>query len=176
MANSKQARRVLAIAMVLDRYNREDAAQAYGMHRPTLRDWVHRYNQAGLAGLLDRPRSGCPASLMQAELGQLSAWVDEGADLARDGVVRLRRADLRDRVAGKFSVYLHERSIGKLLRHLAYRWLCVRPLHPQTDLAAQETFKKTLPASRKKRSASAPVGGRSKFGSRTRLGLASKAP
>ena len=76
MANSKQARRVLAIAMVPDCYSREEATQACGMHRQTLRDWVHRYNQAGLAGLLDRPRSGCPASLMQAELGQLSAWVE----------------------------------------------------------------------------------------------------
>jgi transposase len=176
LLDPKQTRRVLAIAMVLDGFSREDAAQACGMDRQTLRDWVHRYNEAGLAGLADRPRSGRPASLTAAEQGQLSAWVDEGADLARDGVVRFRRADLRDRVAGKFGVYLHERSIGKVLRHLAYRRLSVRPLHPQTDLAAQETFKKTSPASRKKRSASALVGGRSRSGSRTRRGLASKAP
>jgi transposase len=142
--DSKQARRILAIAMVLDGYSREDAAQACGMDRQTLRDWVHRYNAAGLAGLADRPRSGRPASLTEAELAEVAGWVEQGADLATDGVVRFRRVDLRDRIAAKFAVYLHERSVGKLLKQLGYRRLSVRPLHPQTDLAAQATFKKKL--------------------------------
>ena len=50
-ADAKQARRILAIAMVLDEHPRLLAAQAGGMDRQTLRDWVHRYNADGLAGL-----------------------------------------------------------------------------------------------------------------------------
>ncbi len=149
--DTKQARRILAIAMVLDGYSREDAARACGMDRQTLRDWVHRYNEAGLAGLGDRPRSGRPASLTAAERAEVAGWVEQGADLATDGVVRFRRVDLRDRIAANFAVYLHERSVGKLLGELGYRRLSVRPLHPQTDLAAQEAFKKTLPRSRQRR-------------------------
>jgi hypothetical protein len=68
--------------------------------------------------------------------------VEQGADLAKDGLVRFRRVDLRDRIAGRFGVYLHERSVGKLLRKLDFRRLSVRPVHPKADLAAQETFKK----------------------------------
>jgi transposase len=104
-----------------------------------LRDWVHRYNEAGLDGLADRARSGRPASLSWVEQGKVASWVEQGADLTRDGVVRFRR----DRIATEFGVELHERSVGKLLRRLGYRRLSVRPQHPQTDLAAQETFKKT---------------------------------
>src|SRR5450756_3259448 len=55
-ADAKQARRILAIAMVLDGHSRLLAAQAGAMDRQTLRDWVHRYNANGLAGLTDRPR------------------------------------------------------------------------------------------------------------------------
>jgi transposase len=55
-ADAKQARRILVIAMVLDGHSRLLAAQAGGMDRQTLRDWVHRYNADGLAGLADRPR------------------------------------------------------------------------------------------------------------------------
>ncbi len=172
--DGKHARRILAIAMVLDGYSREDAAQACGMDRQTLRDWVHRYNAAGLAGLADRPRSGRPASLTAAELTEVAGWVEQGANLATDGVVRFRRVDLRDRIATKFAVYLHERSVGKLLKQLGYRRLSVRPLHPQTDLAAQETFKKTLPSSRQRRWAAAPPASRSKSGSATKQGLASR--
>jgi transposase len=43
-ADAKQARRILAIAMVLDGHSRLVAAQAGGMERQTLRDWVIRYN------------------------------------------------------------------------------------------------------------------------------------
>src|ERR1700722_18513426 len=144
-SDSKQARRILAVAMGVDGYSREAAAQACGMDRQTLRDWVHRYNEAGLIGLADRARSGRPASLTQAEEEEVAAWVEEGADLAKDGVVRFRRVDLRDRIAGRFGVYLHERSVGKLLRKLDFRRLSVRRVHPKTDLAAQEAFKKVSP-------------------------------
>src|SRR5947209_20124390 len=52
------SRRMLALALVLEGASREEAARAAGMDRQTLRDWVHRYNAEGLAGLRDRPRSG----------------------------------------------------------------------------------------------------------------------
>ena len=100
------------------------------------------YNEAGIEGLADRPRSGRPACLTKAEQAEVESWVERGADLATDGVVRFRRCDLRDRIASRFGVYLHERSVGKLLRQLNFRRLSVRPLHPKTDFAAQEIFKK----------------------------------
>ena len=68
-----------------------------------VRDWVHRYNEAGLDGLADRARSGRPASLSWVEQGKFASWVEQGADLARDGVVRFRRADLRDRIAAELA-------------------------------------------------------------------------
>jgi transposase len=43
------ARRMLALALVLDGASRENAARHAGMDRQTLRDWVHRYNEEGLA-------------------------------------------------------------------------------------------------------------------------------
>jgi transposase len=174
-ANARQASRILAIAMVLDGFSREEAARLCGMDRQTLRDWVHRYNKDGLAGLADRARSGRPASLSWVEQGKLSSWVEEGADPARDGVVRFRRADLRNRIATEFGVSLHERSVGKLLRRLEFRRLSVRPQHPQSDPEAQETFKKTSQPSPRKRSANALPANRSRSGSRTKQELASKA-
>ncbi len=48
------ARRMLALALVLDGRTRTEAANLCGMDRQTLRDWVHRYNDLGVAGLSDR--------------------------------------------------------------------------------------------------------------------------
>ena len=47
--NSAAARRILALALVLDGVDRKTAAETCGMDRQTLRDWVHRYNATGLA-------------------------------------------------------------------------------------------------------------------------------
>ena len=52
------ARRMLALALVLEGASRQEAARHAGMDRQTLRDWVHRYNAEGLPGLHDRRRSG----------------------------------------------------------------------------------------------------------------------
>jgi len=43
--DAAQARRLLAIAAVLDGALREDAAKIGGMDRQTLRDWVIRFNE-----------------------------------------------------------------------------------------------------------------------------------
>ena len=56
--DAKVTRRALAIAMALDGRSRSEAAEASAMDRQTLRDWVHRFNAAGLEGLSDRSHPG----------------------------------------------------------------------------------------------------------------------
>jgi transposase len=52
--DSAAARRGLAIALVVEHRSRKQAAEACGMDRQTLRDWVHRYNDEGVEGLYNR--------------------------------------------------------------------------------------------------------------------------
>ena len=144
--NPRQARRMLAIAMVLDDHPRHLAAQAGGMDRQTLRDWVHRYNAHGVAGLVDQVRSGRKPRLTPAQMSELESWVEDGPDPKKDGVVRWRCADLRDRIKARFCVGFHERSLGKLLKKLDFSNISGRPLHPKSDFAAQEAFKASFAA------------------------------
>src|SRR6185312_6733870 len=51
-------RRILALALILEGADLASAARICGMDRQTLRDWVHRYNDEGLAGLRDRAGGG----------------------------------------------------------------------------------------------------------------------
>lgn len=136
------ARRALAIAMTMDGYPRAAAAELCGMDRQTLRDWVHRFNAEGLDGLADRPRPGRPASLSTAQQKEVEAWIEAGPDVGTDGVVRWRRSDLSERIAERFGVTLNVRTVGKLLRKLDFRRISVRPQHPQSDVIAQEAYKK----------------------------------
>ena len=143
--DAKVARRMLAIALVLEGSSRTDAAQSCAMDRQTLRDWVHRYNADGLDGLSDQPRRNGPKPRLSTEQqAAVADWVDQGADLERDGVVRWRRIDLRQRIKQTFDVCLHERTVGKLLHKLSFRRLSVRPKHPQSDPEAQASFRLSL--------------------------------
>jgi transposase len=141
--NGRQSCRLLAVAMVLEGASRADAAAAGGMDRQTLRDWVHRYNAEGIAGLADEARSGRPSALTLGQMQELKEIVLAGPDPERHRVVRWRCVDLRGEIARRFSVELHERSVGKLLHKLGLVRLQPRPCHPKKDAAAQEAFKKT---------------------------------
>ena len=136
---------MLAIALVLEGADRTGAAQSCGMERQTLRDWVHRYNAEGVAGLADRPRSGRPPRLSPAQLDALIEVVEAGPAVEVDGVVRWRCVDLRGVIADRFAVELSERSVGRLLNRRGYTRLQPRPQHRKADPAAQEAFKNTSP-------------------------------
>src|SRR5919202_3068631 len=140
--DAKAARRMLALALVLEGSSREEAARAAGMDRQTLRDWVHRYNEEGLAGLSDRKgKVGPKRALTPEQEAEVAAWVRRGPDPSKDGVVRWRRADLARAIAAAFGVELAERSISDVLRRLGFRRLVPRPRHPGKDKAAQASFK-----------------------------------
>jgi hypothetical protein len=60
--DAAQARRLLAIAAVLEGALREETAKIGGMDRQTLRDWVIRFNEQGPDGLINIPSPGCRPS------------------------------------------------------------------------------------------------------------------
>jgi hypothetical protein len=72
----------------------------------------------------------------------LKALVIKGPDPTQDNVVRWRCLDLREEVARRFSVEVHESTIGKWLHQLGLTRLQPRPFHPKKDAEAQEAFKK----------------------------------
>jgi transposase len=162
------------MAMVLDGYSRATAAALSGMDRQTLRDWVHRFNAEGLAGLSDRLRPGSPTLLSVEEQEQVEAWVEAGPDLETAGVVRWRRIDLVQRIQATFGVTLDVRTVGRMLRGLNFRRLSVRPQHPASDEAAQAIFKKTFLNSSPRPSRSRRATNRLKSGGRMRRVLVSK--
>jgi len=174
--DARAARRMLALALVLEGASREEAARAAGMDRQTLRDWVHRYNEEGLAGLRDRHRPGPRPRLTPEQEAELEGIVERGPDPDRDGVVRWRRVDLKALIETRFAVRLHERSVGEVLRRLGFARTSVRPKHPKADEAAQAAFKEASPSWSARRCPSTPAASRSRSGSWTRPASAGRAP
>jgi transposase len=173
-SDGRVACRMLAIAHVLEGKSRTEAAQSCGMDRQTLRDWVHRYNQAGLAGLSNLSGAGRPAALTPEQMAELRVVVLAGPDPGTQGLVRWRCTDLQGIIAERFAVSVHERTVGKLLRRLGLSRLKPRPHNPKRDEAAQEAFKKTSPPWSQTLLRPQPPASRSRSGSRTKPEWGSK--
>jgi transposase len=150
--DADQTRRLLSLAAVLDGMNRKDAAEIGAMDRQTLRDWAHRFNEKGPAGLINGKAPGPVPKLSPEQKQELKRIVETGPDPARDGVVRWRCVDLRRVIKERFDVDLDEVSIGRVLKELGFAHVSPRPRHPKQDPQAIEAFKKTFQPGWRRRS------------------------
>lgn len=141
--DADQVRRLLSIAVVYDGMSRTEAAGIGGMDRQTLRDWVHRFNAEGPAGLVNRRAPGASAKLTAAQMSELAAVVETGPDLVADSIVRWRCLDLKAWIEAHFGVVYHERSVSRLLNELGFSHVSARPRHAGQDTEVLEDFKKT---------------------------------
>jgi transposase len=146
-ANPRVARRLLAIANALSGMSRKEAAEAAGMDRQTLRDWVIRYNAHGPDGLCDCWGDGRPPRLEADEQAELMRIVLAGPDPEADGLSAFTREDLVRICEARFGKTFHPSSMGRLLKRLGFSRQKARPSHPQKDPAAAEAFKKGACAS-----------------------------
>ena len=119
--NSHQARRLLSLAAIVEGKSRKEAAEIGGMDRQSLRDWVHRFNDYGLEGLLDRKSSGAPHLLSEDQKDALIALLNREPDPDKDGVVRWRLIDLCAYAKDTFQVSISPRSMGRMLNQRGYR-------------------------------------------------------
>ena len=68
-------RRLLAIALSLEGFSRTAAERQAGMERQTLRDSVHRYNEADVVGLRSKVAPGPEPKLTAVQMVELRALV-----------------------------------------------------------------------------------------------------
>jgi len=142
-----QARRLLAIAAVLDGNSRTEAAKIGGMDRQTLRDWVIRFNEQGPDGLVNKSSPGGPSKLNEEHKAFLVGIVEEGPMPAIHGVVRWRACDLIMRLHQEFGISVSDDTIYRALKELGFSHVSARPRAYKQDADAIDAFKKTsLPA------------------------------
>jgi transposase len=84
--DAAQARRLLAIAAILEGASREEAAKIGGMDRQ-----VTRFNEQGADGLINISSPGMPPKLNAIHKAFLARIVEEGPIAAIHGVVRCIR-------------------------------------------------------------------------------------
>ena len=111
-----------------------------------LRKWLHRFNKHGPSGLCDAPRSGQPPKINTKQIERFKQRIRQGVT-EQDNVCSLRAKDLQRILQKEFNAQYSLGGTYFLLHRLGFSCLCPRQKHPQADIHAQETFKKSAPRS-----------------------------
>jgi len=134
--------RMLLIANLMDGMEVDDAARLVGLRRCAAYKWHNQYEEYGIDGLCDRPRSGKKRRVSD-EIGQeIHDRICAGADIDRDGIVSFRGLDVKNWLENDYGIKLGNTATYDLLHRLKLSWLVPRPRHWMADAQAQEEFRK----------------------------------
>jgi transposase len=173
--NAKQRDRLRAVVLALDGQETLQIAAMLGRCRRFVQDWVYAYRDQGIEALHATPQTGQPGKLPPADHAAFKARMLAGATPADEGLCVLRGKEAQRILAQEFGRSYTLSGAYKLLHRLGFSCLMPRPRHRKNDPQAMEQWLTDAPLLSSK-SARRTRTARSKSGSRTKPGSASKEP
>jgi transposase len=120
---------------------REQIVAVVGRSRQFVDRWVAKYRAHGIEKLIPTPQKGRPSKLNEQEQEELKTMLDAGPS-PEEGLSAYNGPILREKIERHFNKLYSLSGVYDLLHRLGYNDLMPRPIHPETDPAALEAFKK----------------------------------
>jgi transposase len=170
--DAKQRDRYRAVLLALEGHDAPTMARTLARSRRFVQRWVYAYRDHGLEAIGPKRQSGCPSKLPEVKQPSFKERLRAGPTEA-DGVCTLRAKDIRRILQQEFGVEYSLAGVYDLLHRLGFSCLAPRPRHRKNDLAPMQQWVEQAPLLSKPRPSSTPAG-RSKSGSKTKPGSASR--
>lgn len=138
--NGRMRVRLMALSHIKDGANNSQTARNLHISRRIVNDWVKIFYAHGLKGLKEKPRSGRPSRLNEAQLTQLSEYIRNNSIKESGG--RLNAQILVSYIAQEFKLNYCVSNVYRLLHQLGFSWITSRSRHPKQSDEIQENFKK----------------------------------
>ena len=143
--------RLHAVLMVSKGMTCPKVAEILDDSERTIRYWVKRFNEEGLAGLVEIERPGRPRRISDKQMQKIDQVLREPPEKAGmigniwDGKL------LAAYIAKEFGIELGVRQCQRIFKHLGYRLRRPRSQVAQADPERQKAFKKTAATKPKRR-------------------------
>jgi transposase len=137
---SRERKRYLAFAHIRDGKTFTEAAAAVRIKLRTLMNWVKRFKEQGIDGLVDQPGRGAKPYLSPEERDAFKQSVLELQQKRAGG--RIRGSDVLELMKEKYNVTPTLSTVYNTLKRANLVWITGRSIHPKADIEAQENFKK----------------------------------
>jgi len=139
--DARVERRIIALRQIALGRNAAEAAETVGVNEKTIREWVAAFNVEGASSLrYDRHKGRIPHLTPEQE-AELAEAVRKGPPPEMKIEV-WRGWALRQWVEERFGVTYSGSGLYRALHRLGFSSLMPRPVHPDSDPAVQEEFKK----------------------------------
>lgn len=116
--NGRMRIRLLALSHIKDGANKTQTAKYLKVSRRSINDWVNLFNEEGLAGLKEKPRSGRPCSLSTNQLKQLKIYIQENNFKINEG--EINASIIRKYIENEFDVEYKLKNIYRLIHSLNF--------------------------------------------------------
>lgn len=139
--------RLLLIRQVMEGEAATVSGLRLGIGRSQACVWVRRFNEAGVEGLMDKPRAPRRSRLAPELEEEFRGRVLQGPR-PEEGRSAFRGRDIMRILQGEFRAPCSLSGAYYILHRLGFECLSPRPVHPGADPKEQEDFKKTPCVSR----------------------------
>lgn len=145
-ANPKVRLRLLMMAHLRDGYSAKEISNMLCCSSLTVKRKLLRFENDGLSGLKDKPRSGAPLKLPKANHDKFKKIILEAQNNMNGG--RLIGEDIRKILMDEFNANYSLNGVYYLLKTLDMVWISSRSRHPKQSDEIQEEYKKNFKALR----------------------------
>jgi transposase len=141
-AESRYDHRLHGVLLVAQGMSCPQVAQLLGDAPRTVENWVHRFEQDGLAGLVEGERSGRPARLSQEQLQEVGRVLRESPSCVGLSANLWDGKSLSCYLEQQYGVSLGVRQCQRLFRQLDFRLRRPRGMVAKANLQGQQAYKK----------------------------------
>ena len=171
--NARVHDRIRGVILARSGLTAEEIVPILGASRRAVQEWIRVYNQNGLKGLPDKPKSGHPRCCPVEQFEAIKQRINAGPR-PEDKVCTLRGRDVQRILKEEFGIVQKLSSTYELLHTLGFEPLRPRPRHLKNDPAAMKAWEERAPFFSRKSEQPTPKRP-SKSGSKTKPGSGNKA-
>ena len=139
---SKVFKQLLAISAAAN-HPVDQVANIFQTTKQSIYNWVKRFKENGIEGLIDLPKGHNPPKLTSLQKQTIKQWIITSKD-ARDIRVNWTLVKLQAEILKEFGIQLSTTTIWNHLKELNLTLLRPRRRHEKTDQHVQDDFKKKL--------------------------------
>ena len=141
-SNPRLARRIHGICLAHKGHTCPEIMQIIGASRRAIQQWIQKYNNGGIEGLKDKPRTGKPTTLPRHMEQKFCRHIALGPS-KQDCVSVLNGPAIQRLLEREFGVVYSLWGVYDLLHRLGFSCLCPRSQNEKANFKAQKEFKKT---------------------------------
>lgn len=137
---SKVFKQLLAISASAN-HPVDQVAEIFQTTKQSIYNWVKRFKENGVEGLIDLPKGHNPAKLSLEQKQTIKKWITTSTD-AQNNRTNWTLVKLQAEILKEFDVQLCTTTIWNHLKELNLTLLRPRRRHEKTDQLTQDNFKK----------------------------------